>query len=245
MIVRSIMRVILSRMSVLLILALIPIAIAVFQLINLAGQIAKYQSYWNDQNGRPAPGDAITYVALGDSTAQSIGASAPSKGYVGLLKAAIEDKTRRPVRLINLSKSGAKVRDVIDDQLPQMADYDIPPDAIITMEIGANDVVRDFDVIGFEKDMSDLLPLLPGGVIMSDLPSFKRTRLNQLDKKIIEANDTLKILADKHNIRLVPLYKFTSERASWRNNAIDIFHPNDRGYRNWYDAFWQTLETKL
>lgn len=232
-------------MIVILIPLLALLAIIAINLLMLAGQVAKYQSYWSNQNEQSAPDNAITYVALGDSSAQSVGASSPEKGYVGLIAKSIEDETGRPVKVINLSKSGAKVRNVIDNQLPKIAEYNLPKDTIYTMQIGANDAVRDFDIDGFARDMEELLPLLPKQIIISDLPAFASTRFSAADENAQRANERLRELVKPYGFELAPLYEVTNQRASWRNNAIDMFHPNNRGYKNWFDAFWLKLGPKL
>ncbi len=50
----------------------------------------------------------LLYVALGDSTAQGIGASRPGNGYVGILADRIRALSGRTVRTVNLSVSGAR-----------------------------------------------------------------------------------------------------------------------------------------
>ncbi len=57
------------------------------------------------------------WVVLGDSTAQGLGASSPLHGYVGQVLNALR-RTGTPWRVLNLSRSGAQTRHVLDDQLP-------------------------------------------------------------------------------------------------------------------------------
>ncbi|MHB8274889.1 MAG: hypothetical protein ACYDC9_09005 [Dermatophilaceae bacterium] len=61
------------------------------------------------------------YVTLGGSAAQGVGASSPRRGYVSLVAEQLSRSTGRPVRVINLSRSGARVRDVVDEQQPRLA----------------------------------------------------------------------------------------------------------------------------
>lgn len=60
----------------------------------------------------------LLYVALGDSTAQGIGASRPGNGYVGILADRIRALSGRTVRTVNLSVSGARATDLVEHQLP-------------------------------------------------------------------------------------------------------------------------------
>ena len=79
------------------------------------------------------------WVALGDSTAQGIGASSIDHGWVPRLHAALHD-AGRPHALVNLSRSGAHSTHVIDEQLP-MLDHLPYAASIVTICVGANDLV--------------------------------------------------------------------------------------------------------
>lgn len=221
------------------------IGLYIIGLLALAGQVPAYQKHWDAKNAEISASNAITYIALGDSTAQSIGASSPEKGYVGLIAEAIARKTGRPVHLVNLSKSGAKVEDVLNTQLPKLANLHIDDDTIITLEIGANDVARDYDTDTFTKNINQLIPLLPKQVVMSDIPFFGKGRLSSRESDVQKANAVMAEIAAKNGRQLAPLHKLTEENASLRNNALDMFHPSNRGYKNWYSAFWEQLEPTI
>lgn len=223
----------------------ILIGLYVIGLFALSAQVPTYQKYWDKKNRHAAPDNAITYIAMGDSTAQGIGATSAEKGYVGLVAVAIAQKTGRPVRLINISKSGAKIEDVMNDQLPQLKQIGVDENTIITIEIGANDVARGFDGNAFKNGMNELLPQLPKQTIISDLPYFGKGRLSSQEKYVKEANQLLSGIADTHGLQLAPLHETTEKNASWLNNALDLFHPSNRGYKNWFNAFWQQLEPTI
>ena len=90
----------------------------VLRLCELRQQVNRHRNYWSLPRGDAG---GIVYVALGDSTAQGIGASRPERGSVGLVAQRLRVATGRPVQVINLSVSGARVRDVVGDQLPKLA----------------------------------------------------------------------------------------------------------------------------
>ncbi|MBW3639915.1 MAG: hypothetical protein KY451_08715, partial [Actinobacteria bacterium] len=77
-----------------------------------------YASAWKQPRGEPG---GLVYVALGDSAAQGIGASSLQRGYISLVADRLAGSTGRPVQVINLSSSGARIRDVIEEQLPELA----------------------------------------------------------------------------------------------------------------------------
>jgi lysophospholipase L1-like esterase len=205
-------------------------------LLRLRNQVVRYKSYWESQTETPAEPNAVTYIALGDSTAQGIGASKPENGYVGLLASEITASTHRPVHIINISKSGAKIADVINEQLPQLASLKTGK-AVITMEIGANDMVANADEDAIRAGAEQLFSQLPKNVIVSDIPSFSKTWLSSREIKIAQSNKIYREVARKHGFELVPLYDRLKSTHGWSGNAIDFFHPNDKGYEVWAEVF--------
>lgn len=208
-----------------------------YRLSNLALQIPRYAQYWKEQNLRPAKGDPVVYVAMGDSTAQGIGASEPEKGYVGLIAKEIERQKNRPVKIINISKSGARIQDSIRDQLPELAKH--KPD-YITIEIGANDMPH-FDERTFRTEMNQLMLSLPSPTIISDMPYFGGGRRRDLDKNAQAASKIIHELAEQHQLKVAKLYEVTKVNDNIFNVAVDLFHPSNRGYRNWHKAFANEL----
>lgn len=226
--------------NILSFLGLIVLILVMSELIGLGYLwygLRSYSNYWQDRAKQP--GDFI-YIALGDSAAQGIGASRPANGYVGLIAANIEKTTGRKVRVINLSVSGAKVEDALRDQVPQLANY--RPD-LLTAEIGANDM-RNYNAKAFRQSYEKFLQALPPGKsIVADMPYFggrpDSTRHAQ------EANKIIAELTDTYNTPTAQLYNSLSIQQSPRIYASDFFHPNNRGYRIWYTAFWPEVVKKL
>ena len=81
-----------------------------------------YRRYWEESNERARQGGGPLWVAVGDSTAQGIGASSPDRGYVGQLLVRLRDEQHRPWRVVNLSATGARVADVAREQIPRIND---------------------------------------------------------------------------------------------------------------------------
>ena len=81
------------------------------------------------------------WVVLGDSTSQGLGATTREAGYVGVVHEAL--RRRDAWRVINLSRAGAGVADVLARQLPRLAELtDEEPAALVTCIVGAEDVAR-------------------------------------------------------------------------------------------------------
>lgn len=219
---------------VLLIIAAIAFLYWVVQLIILYGNLDKFSLFWKQRVNNSGQ---ITYLALGDSAAQGLGASQPENGYVGILARRLSSKTGKSVRIINLSKSGAKLKDVIETQLPDAKQYKAN---FVTLDIGGNDI-KDFDTQKYEAELAKIISNLPQGTYIADVPYFSTRFWN--NSKVDEANRILDKLSDKRkDLVIVPLHTYTKERISrWHDFAADWFHPNNRGYKVWADAFWSKM----
>ena len=199
--------------------------------------IERARDYWSSPQGQPG---GLLYVALGDSTAQGIGASRPERGYVGLLAERLRRQTHRPVRVVNLSVTGAKVMDVLRTQIPALRR--LHPD-VVTVAIGANDV-RSFDGPEFAQRMRLLTAELPVGTLIADVPWFMS---GSWEHHAIVAGQEIERDSAAHALTLVPLYDAMLKRG-WSSMlsdfAPDWFHPNDRGYVVWADAFWAAMNQR-
>jgi acyl-CoA thioesterase I len=198
--------------------------------------VPSYKAYWENRQTSQVTENAFVYVALGDSAAQGIGASSPDKGYVGVIAARIADKTKRPVHVINLSVSGAKVRDAKNIQIPELQKLGIKPD-LITIDIGSNDM-RLFDSEMFSRELRDLGNDLPEGTVIAEIsPYFK--------DKSVQANKVIHELAKDKKLVVAPLADILGKNDTWRLYAGDFFHPSNHGYQLWADGYWQVIEPKL
>lgn len=229
-------------MNFIKIAGIISAVIAILLLLSLAElwtQIFRYQNYWSRQN-KTSEG-AILYVALGDSTAQGIGAARADKGYVGIVAKGISEKRDQSVRTVNLSKSGAKVKDVLSTQLSALEDLEINNQTIITIEIGANDIMS-FDPLEFEIQVDELMERLPEQTLISDIPYFGGSRYRAKQSEVERANEIMYKMAQKHNRQLVPLHDKIKNNDGIKNYAIDYFHPSGYSYReNWAPVFLNRL----
>lgn len=197
-----------------------------------------HAKWWRDYHHRKGE---LLYVALGDSTAQGIGASKPWRSYVGELARHISKTTGKSVRVVNLSVTATTVFETYRDQLPVLRNLE--PD-IVTVSVGANNMF-DFDAQRFEKDLRRLYEGLPPHSIVSDLPSFL---VLPAERNVIAANKIVHALAEEFGFSVAPLYSRTHRQGLWAiitQMSGDLFHPNDRGYRVWASAFVPLLDTLL
>ena len=210
------------------------IIIEILALAWLLSTVSTYSGFWKDK--AKVEGD-ITYLALGDSAAQGIGATSPMKGYVGLIANAIERRTGKTVQIVNISKTGAKMDDYLKDQVPVIAT--LKPD-IVTIEIGANDVAG-FNATEYRAKFKKVLATLPDGSYVSNMPLF-----NSRPGSTQNAKEASKII--KEELRAYPKLIFVDlETQTQQNQSIfgfapDLFHPNNLSYKNWADAFLKNID---
>lgn len=189
-----------------------------------------HSKWWRD---RAAAGGDLVHVTIGDSAAQGIGASHPSRSWSGLVSDAAADATGREVHAVNLSVSGATTALALRDQVPRLAG--LSPD-LVTVSIGANDIAG-WDPRAFDRNLRAILDAVPEHAIVADLPCF---HLPRNERRVAEANRLLRAAAAERGLEVVPLHEPTRRRGLrgiLTEFADDLFHPNDDGYAVWAGAF--------
>jgi acyl-CoA thioesterase I len=192
-----------------------------------------FAGHWRAHNNRVLAGEGPLWVVLGDSTAQGLGAPSPEGGYVGQVLAALRCRTGRPWRVLNLSSSGALIRDVLNDQLPRL-----PASAdLVTCGIGANDILYTGPGKLF-ADLRTLVAAVPDQTILLDLPLptgcwglVGRASVPY----VARINRTLHAAAAERGL---PVAEVSAHfMPPWAGKfASDCFHPSQHGYRDWSRA---------
>lgn len=189
----------------------------------VSGQITPYTRHWSDQNQDAAVADGPLLVAIGDSTAIGIGASAPTRSYVGLLGNALSRRDGRPWRIINLAQSGARAADGVERQLPalvELSDRGVEPTTVVCC-LGSNDVVWSSDTTGVREHLRQLIAQLPAGSIVG-LVAGSSPRARTVNRAVRQA-------AADAGCGLVDPWREPGPEPTERL-ADDRFHPNDLGY---------------
>lgn len=178
-------------------------------------QVRAYAEDWEQHNREAALSTGPLWVALGDSMAQGVGASAYDRGWVGQLAATLPDH-----RLMNLSVYGGRVADILERQIPAMESLGAPPD-LVTVVIGSNDLISKKLRPALPSALDEMLRRLPRGSIVGTQPGGQSGAL-QFNRQVDEA-------AAAGHVRIA---EFRDPRMrSWRGKlSADHFHPNDRGY---------------
>jgi acyl-CoA thioesterase-1 len=224
-------------------LALLPATWAAWRLARSAywsdelhARIGTHSRYWDQLADRH--GDVL-YIAIGDSTAQGIGARDPSGSYVGQLERLLGAR----LRVVNLSLSGARLSDVINALLPRLAQLDTEH-ALVTFAAGANNVA-DFEPDRFRRELATIFDALPRHALVAELPSFY---IRPYQPTVRAANRILRELADERDLAVIPLHGATNRfgpAVLVTHHARDLFHPNDRGYRVWARTFLGAATARL
>lgn len=194
-------------------------------------QSEPYADAWHERTHLAAVTTGRRWVVLGDSMSQAIGATGPERGWVDQLLGRL-GPLGADLRVVNLSATGARVPDVIEQQLPALAALppaDSPVADLVTVMVGSNDLfgrARHRDHL--PHAMADLVRRLPRGSIVTTLPQPRRAARS--------ANEVLDEAARTGHLQLVDLR--TDGPDSWRGRlAADFFHPNEAGYAAITDAF--------
>lgn len=196
-------------------------------------QVATYAKAWDEANQLALAADGPLWVVLGDSTAQGIGAPSPDQGYVGQVHRMLAAASGQPWRVLNLSKSGGKVADVLATQLPRLEALDAVPE-LVTCAIGSNDVIRRTPLARVERELREIVGRLPPGSVVATLPAgLWRERADAIDAVIRSA-------AVERGLRVADVGAHTG--PPWDGKyAEDRFHPGALGYADWAAAFTEAL----
>jgi acyl-CoA thioesterase I len=195
-------------------------------------QTATYAGEWVDDNRSALASEGPLWVALGDSTAQGVGASTRSHGYVLEVLRRLRAQRDGAWRVVNLSVTGARAADVVAHQIPAMTA--LPTATLVTCAVGVNDLLRTSQA-ELEDDLRRLAGRLPGGSLLANLPQGLSRRRSGSVNALVEE------LVESHGLVLVDLERHTAPPWSGKF-AADHFHPNDTGYRDWVDAFCAALD---
>ena len=192
-------------------------------------QVERYRSAWDAANEQALLATGPLWVVLGDSAAQGVGASSHDRGWVGQVRERLAAADPRPWRVLNLSRSGARTRDVVDAQWPRAAGLDHD---LVTAVVGGNDALRT-PAERWLQDAEDLCGLLPAGAVVATVAR------GVFERKTARVNARIRAVAAERGLRVADLWAHTG--PPYRGLYADGFHPNDAGYRQWADAVCEAL----
>jgi lysophospholipase L1-like esterase len=206
-------------------------------------------------------GSGRRVVWLGDSTAAGVGASTAA----GALPSQVADRfaatggtpdgpaPKAPLdfgdSLLDLAVSGARVADVLADQVPKVTD--IRPDLIL-ISVGANDTIHLTSRRTFRHTYEKVVRALPPGVPvvllgvpdMGAIPRFAQPLRAVSGWRGRSLDGEVRRVAAATGAAYVDIAGPTGppfRRHPGRYFAADDFHPSDAGYGLWADAVVKVL----
>ena len=194
----------------------------------------------------------LKFTVLGDSTAAGLGAGRPEYAYASVLSERLAERGRR-VELTAFGLSGARVHDVLVDQVPKAVDTQ--PD-LVFVGIGANDVTHLTSLSDIEREMGELIDGLNATgavVVVAGPPDMRADAWLEPLRSLAgwrgrQVADAIERAATERGVSVVPL----AEQAApyFASNpedayAADLFHPGPGGYRAWADAIFPVLVEAL
>lgn len=208
----------------------------------ITAQRQVYAAQWRRNNEMVASGQGPLWVALGDSTAQGLGAHSFMGGYVGQTREALVRATGQPWRIINISRSGATAKEVLRMQLPALRALAANAD-LITCGVGANDIITT-PAAQLHATMRDLIAALPEAALVLDLPLPVRwwgAIGRRYCQHVSEVNDTIYATAQRHNIGVARVSQYFTPPWGGLFSA-DHFHPSETGYSAWTRAVLAAID---
>jgi len=202
---------------------------------------------------KPA-GAGLRYVALGDSYTIGTAVTQAERWPNQLVERLAP--TGMPLRLVaNLGVNGFTSQDVVDVQLPRLAELD--PE-FASLLVGVNDVVQVVPADRFEVNaariLDDLLGRLPAArIVVVATPDYTVTpegaTYGDPDTQragIARNNALLAGLAAKRGIAFVDIFEESRRAATDRTLvADDGLHPSGAQYELWVDAIAPVVEELL
>lgn len=197
-------------------------------------QIRRYAAGWRTDALAVLGTDQPALVVFGDSLGQGIGAADRSGSYAALVSTELAPHLGTAPPVFNLSRSGARIEDVLEVQIPA---YRAACDRGLSViggvcTVGSNDLIRSARLGRTKQRVTRLVEELPEGVVVATVPD----RGSQVAKRLNRH------LRQESRRATRPVADIADALTSWKGRmAGDGFHPNDAGYRLWADVIAGTL----
>lgn len=194
----------------------------------------------------------LRYLILGDSTAVGIGGTVDNGIAV---QTARHLETGHRVELLNLAVSGARISDVLDQQLPRLGGF--KPDLVL-LDVGANDVTHLTSARSAERAVRriveqliarncDVRIVVTGAPDMTTPPRIPRLLRGLAGSRTRALNTVFQRETARYQLTFAPIAAetgplFAKDRTLFSD---DDFHPNDRGYATWIAVIDSALDRAL
>jgi lysophospholipase L1-like esterase len=183
---------------------------------------------------------AITYIILGDSTAAGVGADY-QQGIA--VRTTAELSKSHEVTMTNYGVSGARIHDVLTEQLPRAAS--MKPDLVL-LAVAPNDVTHLTRISAMRRDLISIVHRLrmmnpevaivvTGSADMSTPPRIPRLLRGLAGARSRAVNRMFEDVARAEHLTFAHIGAETGPlfRKDPSLFGPDRFHPNERGYAVW------------
>ena len=205
----------------------------------IEGQREPHARFWDDWNARAVGENGPLWVALGDSSSQGIGARDPSDGWIPRMTTRLRDHTGERWRVVNLSITGAQLRDVADIQLPRLQRLEAAGHRprLVTHLAGANDLLAPATWTRTAHHVRRVLGGLPDHAVVARVGTS--SPLNGFMARMLT-----RIIEEQARDR--PFHLFWPWAWPSRDGlAVDKWHPGPKGYEYMVDLIWEPIGRAL
>jgi lysophospholipase L1-like esterase len=186
----------------------------------------------------PEDGESLVLAVLGDSSVAGVGADAPEETLTYGVARALAERYR--VRLYSLGVSGARLRHVVSDQVPRLAELD--PDVVLVC-VGTNDITHCTPIHEVRRQVrvlgAGLVTAAPRAVtLVSGLPpaetslAFRWPLRDVLGVWARAYTRLFQVELRRHRITVIDVAAVA--RSAFRGKremfSADLFHPSSAGY---------------
>ena len=163
-------------------------------------QIESHASMWSREAHEALASGLPVIVVMGDSLSQGIGSSNRRQTWIHGVADLVSRRTRQEHRIVNLSRSGARIDDVMTSQFPALEAISRSV-TLVTCTVGNNDLVRSPSFGRTQKSMRKLILALPETAVVATLPakgSILARRLNGTIRAESERRGRMVADVDRH-----------------------------------------------
>lgn len=197
-------------------------------------------------------GPPLRYVVMGDSTAVAVGGTYEN-GYA--VATARELARTHRITLTNLGISGARMRDLREEQLPHAEA--LRPDVVL-IAAGANDVTHLTRIASMRDSLRVIVTrlraanpnvriVITGSPDMGSPPRIPRLLRGLAGRRTESVNRMFREEAARLKLTFAPIADETGPLFRRDRSLFDAdrFHPNDRGYATWIPVLNAALARAL
>ena len=193
------------------------------------------------------PGDALSFVAVGDSMIAGCGVENQSEGFTPAMAAVFSDMLDRPVDWRAVGKLGATMRRVRYRLLPQVDHHA----DLMVLCAGSNDLMARRTIAQWRDDLSASIDLAKGRadhvVVFSAAQLYRSPSLGRSLRHVIadmtdEQTQTSREICEQHGVRFLDMTHEDVHADRDDFYAHDHFHPSAYGYRCMAERVGQLLD---